>query len=90
MRHEPLAGALVELRKIAATSPGADRLFHHPPEACERVEVRSAVSRQAREAQLAMVVGKGRIELVRPLEPAASDDHPDFLRGFLKERHHLV
>src|SRR6266480_7912453 len=33
MRHEHPAGALVELMKIAKTSPSADRILHHPPEA---------------------------------------------------------
>jgi hypothetical protein len=57
MRPEHLAGALVELHKMAETSPGADRIFHHPPEAFERIKVMSAVSRQEMEAQLAMGVG---------------------------------
>src|SRR6266404_1577645 len=33
MGHEYPACALVELLEIATTSPGADSIFHHPPEA---------------------------------------------------------
>jgi hypothetical protein len=39
MRHEHLAGALVELRQIGKTASGPDSIFHHPPEAFDRVEV---------------------------------------------------
>ena len=39
MRHEHPAGALVELVKIAKTSPSANRILHHPPEAFDRVQV---------------------------------------------------
>ena len=39
MRHEHLAGALVELMQISKTSSGPDGILHHPPEAFDGVEV---------------------------------------------------
>jgi len=39
MRHEHVAGTLVERREIAQTSSGANGVLHHPPEAFNRVEV---------------------------------------------------
>ena len=45
MRHEYLAGALVELREMVKTSSRANRVLHRTPEACDGVEVMSAVSR---------------------------------------------
>src|SRR5262245_17269272 len=39
MRHEHVAGTLVERREIVQTSPGADGVLHDPPEAFNRVEV---------------------------------------------------
>ena len=44
MRHKYLAGALVELLKIAKTSPGADGILHDPPEAFDGVEMVATVS----------------------------------------------
>jgi len=44
MRHEHVAGALIELQESAKTSSGPDRILHHPPEACNGVEVMAAVS----------------------------------------------
>ena len=42
------------------------------------------------EAQLAVVVVEGRVELVRPMDPAPIDDHHDFFPGFAEGRHHLM
>ncbi len=42
------------------------------------------------EAQLAVVVRKGRIELVRPMDPAAIDDHDDLFPDFAEGGHHLM
>ena len=42
------------------------------------------------EAQLAVVVRKGRIELVRPMDPAAIDDHHDLFPHFAEGGHHLM
>jgi hypothetical protein len=45
MRHEHLAGALVELKEMVKTSPRANRVLHRTPEAFDRIEVMSAVRR---------------------------------------------
>ena len=42
------------------------------------------------EAQLAVVMVECRIELVRPMDPAAIDDHHNVFPGFAEDRHHLV
>ena len=39
VRHEHVAGTLVECREIAQTSSRANGVLHHPPEAFNRVEV---------------------------------------------------
>ena len=39
MRHEHVAGTLVELMQIGKPSSGPDGILHHPPEAFDRVEV---------------------------------------------------
>src|SRR6266705_1574267 len=42
------------------------------------------------EAQRAVVVLKCRVELVRPMDPTAIDDHHDLFSGFAEGRHHLM
>src|SRR2546428_2492761 len=42
------------------------------------------------EAQLALIMVEGRVELVRPMDPAAIDDHHDLFAGFAEGRHHLM
>jgi hypothetical protein len=42
------------------------------------------------EAQLVVVVLKSRIELVRPMNPTAIDDHHDLCAGFAEGCHHLM
>src|SRR5262245_51050942 len=42
------------------------------------------------EAKLAMVVVEGRVELVRPMDAAAIDDHHDLFAGLAEGRHHLM
>src|SRR6266446_1030444 len=37
-----------------------------------------------------MVVVEGRVELVRPMDPAPIDDHHDLLRGCAEGRRHLM
>ena len=37
-----------------------------------------------------MVVLKGRVELVGPMDPAAIDDHDDLFADFAEGRHHLM
>ena len=39
MRHEYLAGALIEQMEIGTTPSGADGILHHAPKAFNRVEV---------------------------------------------------
>ena len=41
-------------------------------------------------AKRAVVVRKRRVQLMRPMNPTAIDDHHDFLRGFAKGGHHLM
>jgi hypothetical protein len=42
------------------------------------------------EAKLAVIVLQGRVELVRPMDPAAIDDHHDLFASFAEGRHHLM
>src|SRR2546428_3553209 len=42
------------------------------------------------EAQRAVVVLKCRVELVRPMDPTAIDDHHGLFAGFAEGRHHLM
>ena len=42
------------------------------------------------EAKRAVVMVEGRVELVRPMDPAPIDDHHDLFPGFAEDRHHLV
>jgi hypothetical protein len=43
MRHEHLAGALVELVQIGKTPSGTDGVLHDPPETFHGVEVMATV-----------------------------------------------
>ena len=90
MRHQHLAGALVELRKIAKTASGADGVLHHPPEAFDGMEVVPTMGGQKMEAKLVMRVVESRVERVCPVDPAPIDDHHHLLLGCLEGRHHLV
>jgi hypothetical protein len=90
MRYKHLAGPLVERREIAQTSSRANGVLHHPPEAFDRVEVVATMGRQEVEAQLAMVVVEGRVELVRPMDAAALHDHHDLFLGFPEGGHDLM
>ena len=42
------------------------------------------------EAKLAVIVLQGRVELVRPMNPAAIDDHHDLFPSSAESRHHLM
>jgi hypothetical protein len=42
------------------------------------------------EAQLAVVVVEGRVELVRPMDAAAIHDHHDVFASFAEGGHHLM
>ena len=48
------------------------------------------MGREAMEAKRAVVVLEGRVELVRPMDPAAIDDHHDLFPGLAEGRHHLM
>ena len=73
-----------ELLKIAKTSPGADGILHYPPETFDGVEVVPTMGGYEMEAKLVMVVLKGRVELVCPMNPAAINDHHDLFPVFWK------
>jgi hypothetical protein len=90
MGHEYLARALVKLMQIGKTSSRSNAVLHHAPEAFDGVEVVPTVGREAMEAQLAVGVSEGRVELVRPMEPTPIDDHHDLFRGCPEDRQHLV
>ena len=90
MRHKHLAGTLVERREIAQTSSRANGILHHPPEAFDRVEMVATMGRQKVETTFAVVVVKGRVELMRPMDPAPIDDHHHLFAGFAEDRHHLM
>src|SRR2546426_8177585 len=90
MRHEHLARALVELMEIGKTPSGADPVLHHAPKAFDGVEVVPTMGWEAMEAQRAVVVVEGRVELMRPMDPAAIDDHHDLFVRFAAGRHHLM
>jgi hypothetical protein len=89
MCHQHLPGALVELEQSGKTASGPDGVLHYPPEACDGVEVVSTRGREEMEAQLIMVVVERGVELVRPVDPTAIDDHHDLLPGFAEPRHPL-
>ena len=89
MRHEHSARALGELLKVTTTSPSADGVLQHPPKAFEGVEVVATMGREAMEAPRAVVARKGRIELVRSMDPAAIDDQHDLFPDFAEGGHHL-
>jgi hypothetical protein len=90
LRQKHLAGTLVERRQIVHTSSRAHGVFQHPPEACDRVAVMSAVGWQDMAAQLLMLVVEGRVELMRPLAPAPIDDHHHLCTGCAEDRHHWM
>jgi hypothetical protein len=90
MRHEHTARALGELMEIGKTPSGADPVLHHAPKAFDGVEVVPTMGREAMAAKCAGVVVEGRVELMRPLDPAAIDDHHDLLVRCAEGRHHLM
>ena len=90
LRQKHLAGTLVERRQIVHTSSRAHGVLQHPPEACDRVAVMSAVGWQDMAAQLLMLVVEGRVELMRPLAPAPIDDHHHLCTGCAEDRHHWM
>jgi hypothetical protein len=87
MGHAHTACALGEVTEIGNIPSSAALLLQHAPEACKGMEVMSTMGREAMEAQCAPIVVKGRVELMRSLEPAALDDPHNFLRSFLEHGH---
>jgi hypothetical protein len=90
MGHEYLASALVELMQIRKPPSGADRVLHHPPEAFDRIEVMATMGRQEMAAKLLLIVVEGRVQLMRPMDATAIDDHDDLLASFAKDFHDLM
>ena len=76
--------------EMGKTPSGTDGVLHHPPEAFERVEVMATMRREDMEAQRAVVVVEGRVQLVRPMDPAPIDDHHDLFPGCAEGRHDLM
>jgi hypothetical protein len=90
MGHESLAGALGELMQRRKTSSGAERVLHDAPEAFKGIEVMATMGREDMEAHLAVVVRKGRVELVGLMDAAAIDDHHDLFAGLTEDRQHWM
>jgi hypothetical protein len=90
MRHEHLTCTFRELRQITHTPSRSESVFHRPPETFDGLEVVPTVGRYAREAQRAVGGVEGRVERVRPMDPAPIDDPHDFLPGCAEGRHHLM
>jgi hypothetical protein len=76
--------------QIGNTSSGADGVLHHPPEAFDGVEMVTTMGGEAMEAKRSVVVIECRVELVRPMDTAAIDDHHDVFAGFAEGCHHLM
>src|SRR2546427_7184475 len=70
MRHAHLTCPFRELMQITHTPSRSESVLHRPPEAFEGMEVVTTVGREAMEAHRAVVVVEGRVELVRPRDPA--------------------
>ncbi len=90
MRHEHSARAVIELMQIGTTPPSTDSVLHHAPEAFNRIEVVSAVSRQEMQPKLFVPVCQRRRELVRPMDATAVGHHDHLFAGTAKEGHHLM
>jgi hypothetical protein len=90
MRDEHLADTLVELMQIRKTSSGTDHVLPHAPKAFDGVEVVPTMGREEVEAKLIMIVVERRVELVRPVDAAAVDDHHDLCAGCAEGGHHVM
>ena len=77
MGHEYLAGTLVERREVAKTSARANGVLHHAPAAFNGVEVMATMSGEEMEAQLALRVVEGRVELMGSMKAAPLGDRHD-------------
>ena len=90
MCHQPSPSALRELQQIGKTASGPEGVLHDPPEAFNGMEVVPTMGREEMEAKLIVVMVESCVELVRPVDPAAIDDHHDLFTGFAENRHHVV
>ncbi len=90
MSHEYLARALVQLMQIGKTPSRANAVFHHAPEAFDGVEVVTTMGWEEMEAQRAVGVVEGRVELVRPMDPTPIDDHHHLFTSLAEGGHHLM
>src|SRR5262245_1457823 len=90
MCHQHPACPVVELLQIGKTPSRSNAVLHHAPEAFDGVEVVPTMGGEEMEAQLALVVVEGGVELMGPMDPTAVDDHDDLCAGFAEGRHHLV
>src|SRR5215510_6941081 len=76
--------------EIGKTPSGADGVLHHPPEAFNGVEVVPTMGGQKMEPHLVVVVSECRVELGRPMDSTAIDDHDDLFAGFAEGGHDLM
>ncbi len=87
MGHEHVSRALGELRQLRQTPSGTERVLQHAPAAFEGSEVRPTRGREAMAATRSVGVVEGRVELGRPMDPAALDDHHALCAGCADGRH---
>lgn len=90
MGHAHVSRALVALLQLRQTPSGAAHVLPHPPEAFAGLAVMATMGREAMEAQLALVVVEGRVELVRPMDAAAIADHHNRCGDCAAGGHHLL
>ena len=90
MIREYSTRALIELMQIGKTPSGTDPVFHHTPEAFNRIEVGATMRRQEMQPKLLVPVGQRRREPVRPMDATAVGDHDALFPGVGKEGHHLM
>src|ERR1044071_4608625 len=90
MRHEYLAGALVELRQSTKTASCPNGVLHHPPEAFDRIQVRAPVGGQQMELQLARVMGQRSGKFLCPMDTTAIDDHDHLFARVAEDVHDLM
>jgi hypothetical protein len=89
MRHEHLACALGEQMESGTTPSRAKAVRHHAPEACDGLEVGPTMGGEDMAAPRVMIVVEGRIEFVRPMDPAPLDHHDDLFPGVAAAGHPL-
>jgi hypothetical protein len=90
MIREHSTRALIELMQIGKTPSGTDPVFHHAPEAFNRIEVVATMRRQEMQPKLLVPVGQRRREPVRPMDATAVGHHDHLFAGTAKEGHPLM